>query len=59
MDAQLLRCERLAIDGFSFARGKPKKYSREVIRQDIVQLQLTKDMILDKRLWRIRIRIEG
>ncbi|PHT97324.1 Calpain-type cysteine protease DEK1 [Capsicum chinense] len=31
-DAPVRRCERLALDGFKWGRGRPKKYGREVIR---------------------------
>ncbi|KAM3336972.1 hypothetical protein P3S68_032672 [Capsicum galapagoense] len=33
--------ERLALDGFRWGRSRPKKYWREVIRQDMKQLQNT------------------
>ncbi|KAF3659858.1 putative protein PEROXIN-4-like [Capsicum annuum] len=59
-DAPVRRCERLALDGFRRGRGRPKKYWREVmIRRNMEQLQLTEDMILDRKLWRMRIRLEG
>ncbi|PHT37180.1 hypothetical protein CQW23_24880 [Capsicum baccatum] len=59
MDAPVRRCERLALDGFRRGRGRPKKYWGEVIRRDMEQLQLTEDMILDRKIWRTRIRAEG
>ncbi|PHT95006.1 Isoleucine--tRNA ligase [Capsicum annuum] len=37
-DAPVWRCERLALDGFRRGRGRPKKYWREVIRQDLEQV---------------------
>ena len=43
-DTPVWRCERLALDGFRRSRGRPKKYLREVIRHDMEQLQITKDM---------------
>ncbi|PHT34452.1 Peroxidase 15 [Capsicum baccatum] len=49
MDAQIRRCERLALDGFRRGRGRPKKYWAEVIRRDMEQLQLTEDMTLDRK----------
>ena len=58
-DASVRRCETLAMDGFRRARGRPKKYWREVIRHDMEQLQLTEDMTLDRKVWRTRIRVEG
>ena len=58
-DAPVRRCETLAMDGFRRARGRPKKYWREVIRHDMEQLQLIKDMTLDRKVWRMRIRVEG
>lgn len=33
-------------NGFEKGRARPKKYSREVIRLDMTQLQLTEDMTL-------------
>ncbi|KAK6803101.1 hypothetical protein RDI58_000885 [Solanum bulbocastanum] len=51
--------DRLTIDGFKRGRGRSKKYWGEVIRYDITQLQLTKDMTLNRRLWRTHIRIRG
>ena len=56
-DALVRRCERLAMDGFRLGRGRPKKYWREVIRHDMEQLQLTEDMTLDRKVWRMRIRV--
>ncbi|KAF3624030.1 hypothetical protein FXO37_31574 [Capsicum annuum] len=43
------RCEKLSLDGFRRSRGRLKKYWRGVIRHDIEQLQLTEDMILDRK----------
>ncbi|KAG5586936.1 hypothetical protein H5410_047370 [Solanum commersonii] len=40
-------------------RGRPKKYWEEVIRQDMVQLHITGDMTLDRKEWRLHIRVEG
>ncbi|PHT80379.1 hypothetical protein T459_18431 [Capsicum annuum] len=58
-DAPVRRCKRLALDGFRRGRGRPKKYWREMIRRDMEQLQLTGDMTLDRKIWRMRIKIEG
>ncbi|XP_060183440.1 uncharacterized protein LOC132613435 [Lycium barbarum] len=58
-DAPVRRCERLAVAGVRRDRGRTKKNWREVIRQDMAQLQLTEDMTLDRKIWRSRIRIEG
>ncbi|KAF3612547.1 RNA-directed DNA polymerase -like protein [Capsicum annuum] len=55
-DALVLRCERLAMDGLRQGRGRPKKYWREVIRHDMKLLQLTEDMTLDRKGWRMQIR---
>ncbi|KAF3666429.1 putative transmembrane protein 56-B-like isoform X3 [Capsicum annuum] len=52
-DASVRRCERLAMYGFKWGRGRPKKYWREVIRRDMEQLQLTEDMTLDRKVARI------
>ena len=45
--------------GLKRGRRGPKKYWREVIRHDMILLQLIEDMILNKRLWRTKIRVEG
>ncbi|KAF3619661.1 hypothetical protein FXO37_33609 [Capsicum annuum] len=58
MDAPVRRCERLALDGFRRGRGRPKKYWGEVIRRDMEQLQLTEDMTLDRKGWKMRITAE-
>ncbi|PHT33992.1 Alpha-amylase 3, chloroplastic [Capsicum baccatum] len=59
MDAPVRRCERLALDGFRRGRGRPKKYWGEVIRRDMEQLQLTEDMILDRKAeGKIAIRLD-
>ncbi|PHT58854.1 hypothetical protein CQW23_01217 [Capsicum baccatum] len=58
-DAPVRRCERLALNGFRRIRGRPKKYWRELIRHDMEQLQLTKDMTLDRKAWRSMIRVEA
>ncbi|KAM3202500.1 hypothetical protein P3L10_030124 [Capsicum annuum] len=57
-DAPVRRCERLALDGFRRGRGRPKKYWGEVIRRDMEQLQLTEDMTLDRKVWKMRITAE-
>ncbi|KAF3670574.1 hypothetical protein FXO37_08474 [Capsicum annuum] len=49
MDTPVRRCERLAMDGLRWGRGRPKKYWREVTRNDMEWLQLTEDMTLDKK----------
>ncbi|KAF3648246.1 putative 3'-N-debenzoyl-2'-deoxytaxol N-benzoyltransferase-like [Capsicum annuum] len=48
-NASVRRCERLAMDDFRWGRGSPMKYWREVIRHDMEQLQLTKDVTLDRK----------
>lgn len=53
------RCERLAIVGLRRGRGKWKKDWGEVIRHDIVCLQITDDMTFDRKIWRSKIRIES
>ena len=58
-DALVHRCKRLALDGFKWGRGRSKKYWGEVIRRDMEQLRLTKDMTLDRQVWRKSIRIES
>ncbi|XP_009797977.2 uncharacterized protein [Nicotiana sylvestris] len=59
IDAPVMRCERLAMESLRRGRGRPKKYCGEVIRHDMVLLQLTEDMTLDRRVWRSRIKVEG
>nr|XP_009765363.1 PREDICTED: uncharacterized protein LOC104216930 [Nicotiana sylvestris] len=52
------RRERLVLEGQWRGRGRPKKYWGEVIRKDIVLLQLTEDMTMDRKVWRLRIGLE-
>ncbi|KAG5591543.1 hypothetical protein H5410_042057 [Solanum commersonii] len=58
-DIPVMRCGKLAIGGMRRDRSRPKKYWEEVLRSDTTQLQVTKDMVLDKRMWRTHIRVEG
>ncbi|XP_070049665.1 uncharacterized protein [Nicotiana tomentosiformis] len=58
-DAPVRRCEWLALEGSRRGRGRPKKYWEEVIRQDMARLQISKDMALDRELWRSSIRVVG
>lgn len=59
VDALVRRCERLDIMGTTRGKGRPKKYRQEMIRKDMVQLQVPEDMTFDRRVRRIRIRVEG
>ncbi|XP_059313669.1 uncharacterized protein LOC132064632 [Lycium ferocissimum] len=58
-DAPMSKCERLEIAGVRRGRGRSKKNWREVIRQDMIELQVTEDMTLDRRAWRSRIRVDS
>ncbi|KAG5574061.1 hypothetical protein H5410_063827 [Solanum commersonii] len=53
------RCEGLVVEGTRRGRGRPKKYWGEVIRQDLAQLRITEDMTLDRKEWRLRIKVKG
>ncbi|XP_019259063.1 PREDICTED: uncharacterized protein LOC109237238 [Nicotiana attenuata] len=57
-DAPVRRCERLALEGLRRSRGKTKKYWGEVIRQDMAVLQLTEDKIMDRKVWKLRIKVK-
>ncbi|XP_070006271.1 membralin-like protein At1g60995 isoform X2 [Nicotiana sylvestris] len=57
-DAPVRRCERLTLGGERRGRGRPTKSWSEVIRRDMVQLELTEDMTLDRRVWRLKIMVE-
>ncbi|XP_070057505.1 uncharacterized protein [Nicotiana tomentosiformis] len=59
IEVPVRRCERLASVGIMRGRGRPKKSWGEVIRRDMVQMELTKDMTLDRRVWRSKIRVES
>ncbi|KAG5586684.1 hypothetical protein H5410_047118, partial [Solanum commersonii] len=50
------RGERLVVDSTWRDRGRPKKYWREVIRQDMTQFHITNDVPLDRKKWRSRAR---
>ncbi|KAG5591816.1 hypothetical protein H5410_042330 [Solanum commersonii] len=58
-DAPVRRCEGLVVEGTRRGRGRPKKYWGEVIRQDLAQLRITEDMTLDRKEWRLRIKVKG
>ncbi|KAK4359240.1 hypothetical protein RND71_021469 [Anisodus tanguticus] len=49
VDTPVRRYERLALDRFRKGQGRLNNYWGEVISQDLAQLQLTKDMTLDRR----------
>ena len=38
-------------------RGRPKKNWKETIREDLMFLELTEDMVQDRNSWRSRIRV--
>ncbi|XP_075109131.1 uncharacterized protein LOC142180924 [Nicotiana tabacum] len=57
IDAPVRRCERLAMESLRRGRGRSKKYWREVIRQDMVLLQLNEDLTLDRRVWRSTMKV--
>ncbi|XP_070039112.1 uncharacterized protein [Nicotiana tomentosiformis] len=59
IDVPVRRCERLALGGERRGRGRPKKSWGKVIRRDMAQLELTEDMTLDRRVLRLKIRVEG
>ncbi|XP_075091534.1 uncharacterized protein LOC107779112 [Nicotiana tabacum] len=58
IEAPVSRCERLASVSSKRGRDRPKKSWGDVIRRDMVRLELIEDMTLDKRVWRSRIRVE-
>ncbi|KAG5612592.1 hypothetical protein H5410_023873 [Solanum commersonii] len=49
IDAPLRRCKRLVIEGTRRDRGRPKKYSGEVMRHDMMELQINENMVLDRK----------
>lgn len=51
-DVLVRSCEMLTLEGLRRGRGRPKKHGGKVIRQDMASLQLTKDMTLDRSVWR-------
>jgi len=57
VDAPVRRCERVDILDGKRGRGRPKKISDEVIREDLKAVGLTKDLTQDRRLWWDRIKI--
>ncbi|XP_070029325.1 uncharacterized protein [Nicotiana sylvestris] len=59
IDAPVRRCERLAVVGTRRGRRRPKKYWGEVIRQDMVRLQISEDVALDRKACRTSIRVVG
>ncbi|XP_070025044.1 uncharacterized protein [Nicotiana sylvestris] len=59
LDVPVRRCEQLVVEGTRRGRGRPKKYWREVIRQDMARLQISEGMTLDREMWRSSIRVVG
>lgn len=57
-DAPIRKCERLNIEGPKRGRARPKKYCGKVIRQDMMHLQFTEAMALNRRVWRLHPRVE-
>lgn len=57
LDAPVMRCEKLAVVSLKRGRSRLKKHWKEVIRHHIVHLQLTRDMTLERKLWRSWIRV--
>lgn len=53
-NAPVKRCERLAITSFSGGGDRLKKNYGELIGQNIVHLQLTEDMFLDRKVLKVR-----
>lgn len=54
------RFERMVVKGGTQrGRYRSKKYFGEVIRHEMSQLHITKDITLDRKDWRPRIRLEG
>lgn len=58
IETRVRRCERLAMMGLRRCRGRPKKHWGEEIRKDMSRFQLIEDMTLDRRMWRLGIRVE-
>jgi len=57
MTAPMRRCELIDLSGGKRGRGRPKKSLDEVIRDDLKVVDLSEDLVQDRRLWRNRIRI--
>nr|XP_016440806.1 PREDICTED: uncharacterized protein LOC107766524 [Nicotiana tabacum] len=59
IDAPMRGCERLSMAGLRNKRDSPKKYWGDVVKQDMILLQLIEDMTHDRKVWRLRIRVVG
>jgi len=57
VDISMRRCEMINIPEGKRGKERLKKSLDEVIREDLKVVELTKDMVHDRRLWRDRIRI--
>lgn len=55
IDALVIRCERLSMKGVREVEADRRSFG-EVIRPEMVELDLSEDMSLDKRVWKSRIR---
>lgn len=59
MEKSIYRGESLAIANFKGDKGEGQRRTKEVIKQDMTHLQLTKNMTLDKNFWRLTVKIKG
>lgn len=48
--ALMRRCEKLIIKSTKRGKYRPKKYCGEMIRHDITQLQITENIILNRKM---------
>ncbi|KAG5575230.1 hypothetical protein H5410_055364 [Solanum commersonii] len=56
IDALVMRCKSLVIKCTMRDKNMPKKYQGEVIRQNMTQINVTKDPS-SRKIWRTRIRL--
>lgn len=52
------RCEKSVVADDMKDRDRLKRYDEEVIRRDMTKFQLTEDIILERKVWRSRIKVE-
>lgn len=57
-DSDMCRGEQVLMSNKKVREASGKRYAREVVRQDMTHLYITNDMTLDKKVWRLRIRVE-
>ena len=57
IDAPVRKVEMININGSRKGRGRPKKSLKEVIKNDLSSLGLSKEVALDRARWKMKIHV--